>query len=145
MSLTDTDYIRQYHSLGSSIPAASFLENMILRAERLLREWVGDAAYDDAALPAPSDSNRAADLKAAEAELVMYFAIPKLHLRIGDQGIIQSGRFGSEGGGNFTLASPNQIREYQAIYFENAELIATPYIGSTHPTPVKVSEEDSTS
>ena len=137
MSLTDTDFIREYHDLLENMPPDPFLNNMIRRGERKLRKWVGDEAYDDASSPTPSDPDRAADLKDAEAELVIFYAIPKLNLKIGDSGILQSGQHGE---GSYTLATPAQIEKLRAMYFQNAEDYAGKYMSGGRAVPVKVAE-----
>jgi len=134
MSLADVLYIREYHNLASDLPPDSFILHMIRTAGRKLRKWVGDSIYNDAESPTPSDPNRAADLKDAESELTMFYAIPKLNLKIGDSGIIQSDQHGE---GNFTLATPNQIEKIRKMYFSNAEDLAEPYMEVHGTVPVK--------
>ncbi len=120
MSLTDTTYIREYHSFSNDEPSDSFLEIQIRRARKKLTKLVGEAAYSDAALPVPTDESRTEDLKDAEAELVMYYGVAKLNLKVSNLGIVQSSKSESIGDGSFQIATPEQIKKFRDDYYKNA-------------------------
>lgn len=128
MSLTDKTYIRDYHNFSELEPSDSFLDIMINRAKKKLISWVGIDSYTDAESETPTDLDRAEDLKDAEAELVMYYGVAKLNLKISNLGIVQSSKSTDIGEGNFTIATPEQIRKLRTDYLQTAKGIASKYI-----------------
>jgi hypothetical protein len=72
--------------------------------------------------------DRTEDLKDAEAELVMYYGVAKLNLKISNLGIVQSSKSTNIGEGNFTIATPEQIRKLREDYVQTAREIVSKYI-----------------
>jgi len=55
-----------------------FLEKEAVKVGRRLKSWIGEAAYTDAALPSPADSDRAECIKESEMELMHVAVMEKL-------------------------------------------------------------------
>lgn len=138
MSLTNPTYIRNYHSLPDDEPKDSFLELHIKRAKKKLIRWVGVEIYVDAESETPADQDRADDLKDAEAELVMFYGVSKLNLKISNLGLVQSSKSTDMGEGNFTIASPVQVKKLQDNYWQFAMDIVNDYMpGSSGAVAIK--------
>jgi hypothetical protein len=138
--LNDAASIREYHDFPTSRPSDTFITRHLKRATAKVKEWVGQAAYDEAASTPPPDPDKAETIKDMEAELFMYYAVVKLNINIGDQGITQSIR--SQDGGTIMVASPNQIEKLRSFYFQNAEDFWTQYSSQTFVTAQKTRETE---
>ncbi len=136
--MTTVSLIREYHNLGADHPSDGFLEMHIPLAEQELRGWLGDTAYDEA-LSGTADAGKIAAMKAAECELFMYFAVCKLNVNVGDQGITTQINHGD--GGTLTVLRPEQVETLQNKYFERAEKVLRRWMPAGLVKGRKVSEE----
>ena len=85
--IADGTHVRALGGLPSSLNDST-LAPFFGPAGLRLEDWVGSSAYEDADQPTPSDTDRAAALKDAEAYLVLYFAAPRINMVIADSGIV---------------------------------------------------------
>ena len=85
--IADGTHVRALGGLPSSLNDST-LAPLFGPAGLRLEDWVGSSAYEDADQPTPSDTDRAAALKDAEAYLVLYFAAPRINMVIADSGIV---------------------------------------------------------
>lgn len=108
----------------------------IEEASERLREWVGDAAYDDA-LDTPSLSALSASeqrfitrrrkvLATIEGDLTMSYLIINLNTIVTPRGLITEAR--EEGQTVVRYLSPAQVREQAAIWFDQAQMMASRYL-----------------
>jgi hypothetical protein len=100
----------------------------------MFREWVGDENYAWAVQilaeqsPTADDLRKAKLFRNAEAELFMYFALLKLNVVIGDQGVVTAAKSQKFGEAVFSLATPKQINEMRDSYFNIAWGLVKKYI-----------------
>ncbi|MFC1483679.1 hypothetical protein ACFL5M_06430 [Candidatus Neomarinimicrobiota bacterium] len=96
-------------------------------AARRLRQWVGEAAYEDADASTPVDTARAAALKDAEAYLVLYYVAPRLNMVLGDSGIITYKIVGSSAD-EFTYLTPENLEILRQAWLRDAVSTCREYI-----------------
>jgi hypothetical protein len=96
-------------------------------AARRLKQWVGDAAYEDAEASTPVDAARAAALKDTEAYLVLYYVAPRLNMVLGDSGIITYKIVGSSAD-EFTYLSPENLEILRQLWLRDAVRTCREYI-----------------
>ena len=124
--IADGSHVRALGGLPTSLDDST-LQPFFGPAARRLVGWVGQSAYDDAEQSTPSDPDRAAALKDAEAYLVLYFAAPRINMVIADTGIVALKIDGSSSD-SFTYLLPSQLQELRATWLEDAEDACRPYI-----------------
>ena len=112
----------------------------IEQASERLREWVGDAAYDDAVTtPAPDISGlpaaeqrfiirRRKVLATVEGDLTMSYLIVNLNTVVTPQGVVTEAR--EEGQTVVRYLSPSQVREQAAVWFDQAQMMAARYLAN---------------
>jgi len=123
--LITVDELREIFDIDTQIKDERF-ERALVAAGRRMREWVGDEAYDDALLPVPVDETRQQALEFAEAHVTMGYAILGINTALRREGVVRTERV--EGSAVLTYHSPAEIARLQQEYFEQAELIARPYL-----------------
>ena len=92
-----------------------------------LVEWVGAVAYSDAEDPSPTDTERAAALKDAEAYLVLYYAAPRINMVIADSGVVAHKVVGSSSD-EFTYLKPAELEDLRDVWLRDAVSACRPYI-----------------
>jgi hypothetical protein len=128
-TLLDATKLRDYYDISKDIKDARLTPH-VGAASRRLKGWVGAGAYADALAQQPQDALRAEDLKNAEAALAMHFALPGINTKITPGGVVTSVKeTGSVSAPVVTTyLRPDQVRELAAIYLDQAEEIARPYM-----------------
>ncbi len=124
--IADGTHVRALGGLPGSFDD-SILGNFFGPAALRLQEWVGGAAYDDAELGSPSDPDRAAALKDAEAYLVLYFAAPRMNMVMADSGIVTYKTDGTSAD-EFTYLKPKELEELRQVWLRDAVSASRPYI-----------------
>ncbi len=124
--IADGTHVRALGGLPSSI-TDEILAPFFGPGGRRLEEWVGAAAYGDAEEGTPTDPDRAAALKDAEAYLVLYFAAPRLNMVIADSGIITYKVTGTSAD-EFTYLKPKDLEELRQVWLRDAVSACRPYI-----------------
>jgi hypothetical protein len=137
--------LREYFSIASDIKDERLTPH-IGTASRRIRKWVGEAAYTDALSETPADVDRKDDLKNAEAQLAMHFAVPGLNTKQTVNGVAKTIKEGGAMAGNvvFSYLTPTEIKQLAQIYFDVAEEIARLYMlsdGTPEAEFTVVSEE----
>jgi hypothetical protein len=135
--------LREIFEITSKIPDTRF-NRALTAAGRRMRQWVGDAAYNDALLDPPADATRKADLEYAEAHLVMHFAVLGINTALRQTGIVQTEKV--DDNTTVTYLSPAQIAVLQQEFLDHAEMLAGPYLVNTgsEPPPEIVDDSEST-
>ena len=124
--ISDGAHVRALGGLPSSFDD-TILGNFFGPAALRLQEWVGAAAYDDAEQGTPSDPDRAAALKDAEAYLVLYFAAPRMNMVMADSGIVTY-KIDGTSADEFTFLKPQQLEELRQVWLRDAVSACRPYI-----------------
>jgi len=122
--LIDIDDLREMFSISSDIVDGR-LGGPLGAASRRLRGWVGSDVYDDAAALTPLDADMAAELKLAEANLAMHFALLGLNTQLRSSGVVKTERV--EGDTVINYLSPVEIKQLTDQYLNQAEEIVRPY------------------
>lgn len=132
-----TDPATGRYQFSKDIVAARITPAIEVASERL-REWVGDAAYDDAlnlpSLSALSASEqrfiarRRKNLATIEGDLAMSFLIVNLNTVVTPQGVVTEAR--EEGQTVVRYLSPSQVREQAAIWFDQAVMMVSRYLAN---------------
>jgi hypothetical protein len=96
-------------------------------ADRRLKEWVGEEAYADADLPSPTDPERSAALRDAEAYLVLYYSAPRLNMVLSGSGIVtyQSDTSTTD---ELTFLKPDQLEVLRQGWLNDAVTACKQYI-----------------
>ena len=144
MPLVDAIFLREDHALSDRQPEDAFLLKRVKEAGIELKKWIGTtnyaaalAALEPNATPTDEELEKAEAFQLAESALVMYFAIPRLNLKVSDQGLIQSANSKNFGDATFRVAAPTEIKQLQKIYWNSAWKLASAYISTgTGPLPV---------
>lgn len=120
--------LRDYYAIDSTIKDGR-LTPAIVAASSRLKSWVGGDAYTDASAEAPEDATRAEVLKAAEAALVMHFAILGLNTKITSGGVVQTVKEKGSVANDVitTYLRPDQTQQLAEMYLNQAEEIARSY------------------
>lgn len=132
-----TDSTTGRYQFSKDIVAARITPAIEQASERL-RDWVGDAAYDDA-LNTPSLSalsvseqrfitRRRKNLATIEGDLAMSLLIVNLNTVVTPSGVVTEAR--EEGQTVVRYLSPSQVREQAAIWFDQAVMMASRYLAS---------------
>ncbi len=124
--IADGTHVRALGGLPSSI-TDEILAPFFGPAGLRLEEWVGSGAYSDAEETTPTDADRAAALKDAEAYLVLYYAAPRLNMVIADSGIITYKVTGTSSD-EFTYLKPKDLEELRQVWLRDAVSACRPYI-----------------
>jgi hypothetical protein len=122
--LIDIDVLREMFSISSDIVDGR-LGGPLGAASRRLRVWVGSDVYEDATALTPLDADRAAELKVAEANLAMHFALLGLNTQLRSSGVVKTERV--EGDTVINYLSPVEIKQLTDQYLNQAEEIVRPY------------------
>jgi hypothetical protein len=131
-TLITAETLLDYFEIKQPDIKTSRLTPAIGAASRRVRAWVGDDVYTDALLEVPTDADRAADLKMAEAWLAMYFALLGLNTKITPGGVVKTSKV--EGNTVLQFLTPAEMRELARLYFDQAHEIAQRYM-LTDETP----------
>jgi hypothetical protein len=131
-------FLTRHGQQGSDFPAG-LIDSHLDDAEDLLREMTSDSKYDETEVikgkdPAewtPDEDKQLSAFMRAEAELLMYAMIPKLNIRIGREGIVQSAFSQKFGEGNFRIASPQEIEEIKKPFFVRAYKCVRKYVSNS--------------
>jgi hypothetical protein len=122
--ITETD-LREIFDISVDIKPGRITRHLTA-AGRQMRVWVGDEAYDDALLDAPTDATRKEDLELAEAHLAMSFAVLGINTALRARGIVQTETV--EGKTIVRYHSPKEIVDLQQAFFDTARSLADPYL-----------------
>ncbi len=122
--LIDIDLLREMFSISSDIVDGQ-LGGPLGAASRRLRGWVGNGVYEDAAALTPLDADRTAELKLAEANLAMHFALLGLNTQLRPSGVVKTERV--EGDTVINYLTPAEIKQLADQYLNQAEEIVRPY------------------
>lgn len=125
--LITVDDLRELFAIDKDLKDERF-ERALSAGSRRLRDWVGDAAYDDAVSIPPEDQQRAEDLAFAEAHLVMGLSLLGVNTSMRSTGIVSSERV--EGQVTISYLKPDELMKLQQQYLDQAEQIARPYLKS---------------
>ncbi len=124
--IADGTHVRVLGGLPGSFDDA-ILGNFSGPAALRLQEWVGEEAYTDAEQGTPSDPDRAAALKDAEAYLVLYFAAPRMNMVMADSGIVTY-KIDGTSADEFTYLKPKELEELRQVWLRDAASACRPYI-----------------
>ncbi len=124
--IADGTHVRALGGLPSSLDDAA-LAPFFGPAGLRLGEWVGTGAYEDAEDPSPSDTDRAAALKDAEAYLVLYYAAPRINMVIADSGIVTYKVDGTSAD-ELTYLKPGDLEDLRQGWLRDAVSACSRYI-----------------
>ncbi len=124
--IADGTHVRVLGGLPASFDD-TILGNFFGPAALRLQEWVGEGAYTDAEQGTPSDPDRAAALKDAEAYLVLYFVAPRMNMVMADGGIVTY-KIDGTSADEFTYLKPEQLEELRQVWLRDAVSACRPYI-----------------
>lgn len=125
-ALIDATKLREYFDINKDINSTRLTPH-IGAASRRLKKWVGTDAYADALLENPTNAERKEDLTNAEAALAMHFALPGINTKVTPSGVVKTSKT-DQGTNIITYLSPKEIDQLKALYLEQAEEIARPYL-----------------
>ncbi|MCF8124576.1 MAG: hypothetical protein K9K34_19410 [Desulfarculaceae bacterium] len=126
MPLIDEAYVRQVGNLPDKVETATVTPHLSAAALRLKR-WVGATAYSDAGAASPSDPDRAAALKLAEARLALAEMFASLAGNYQGMGFV-GGASHTEGQSSYL--TPAQVETLAVQHLAAAERLAQPYLKS---------------
>ena len=124
-TLIDDYALREMFEISSDIKPTR-TNRAIGAASRRLRQWVGEAAYADAASDNTENKDRRADFQYAEAHLAMHFALPGLNTKHTPGGVVKTTKV--EGNTVISYLTPAEIKQLAQLYLDEAEEIARPYM-----------------
>lgn len=134
-TLINTNEFRERFDIDNAIEDPR-IEPHIGSASRRLRKWVGAELYDSLLAKTDpdeqvqpgrdADSDVVNDLKNAEANLTMHYALLGMHFVIRSKGITATST-SSEGHEVRRYLSPKEAQELSSMYLNLAQEIAEPY------------------
>ncbi|MGD2087268.1 MAG: hypothetical protein PVH61_13875 [Candidatus Aminicenantes bacterium] len=130
-------FLTRHGQQGSDFPAG-LIDSHLDDAEDLLREMTSDSKYEETEVingkdpgeRTPDEDKQLSAFQRAEAELLMYAIIPKLNIKIGREGIVQSAFSQKFGEGNFRIATPDEIEEMKKPFLIAAYKCVKKYVSN---------------
>ena len=143
MPVADVAYVRDVANIPLNTIADAKISVWLPRAERRMRTWVGDAAYDDALLAVPTDPDRAQAIKDAEAQLVVAMGIRSWATAWTTGGIAKQRDTGTDGQ-QVILLTPDEINTLVRLGIQEAERTVAEYVIEHHAVPIlqEAADED---
>lgn len=126
MALVEVTYVRQVGNLPDKVEDTTVAPHLSAAAIRLKR-WVGASAYIDAGAASPSDPDRAAALKLAEARLALAEMFASLAGNFQGLGFVGGA---SHAEGQSSYLTPAQVQTLADQHLAAAERLARPYLES---------------
>lgn len=127
MALVTIADFRDHFSLDAKIKDGQ-ISPSLRAASRTLRRWVGEELY------ATTDDEVKEDLKFAELNLAMHFAITGFNTEITVNGLVKTQAIDKQTVRSYL--TPSEIAQYKQAYFEQAEQILNLLLGKHEVVPM---------